>query len=136
MSCGEPDAQQWASPVRRAGRGNGPAVTPAPRPGPTQPLIDVGDARLLGRERQPQPIAQQLGRLLFEGLCLGFGAAHQHHEIVRVADHPVAGVAVGPVTRTLIAAMRAPRLLEVTVEHREGNVRQQGRQNRALRRAR
>ena len=35
MSCGEPDAQEWASPVRRAGRGNGPAVTPAPRPGPT-----------------------------------------------------------------------------------------------------
>ena len=39
MSCGEPDAQEWASPVRRAGRGNGPAVTPAPRPGPTQ-LVD------------------------------------------------------------------------------------------------
>jgi hypothetical protein len=37
MSCGEPDAQEWASPVRRAGRGNGPAVTPAPRPGPTLP---------------------------------------------------------------------------------------------------
>ena len=35
MSCGEPDAQEWASPVRRAGRGNGPAVTPAPRPGLT-----------------------------------------------------------------------------------------------------
>src|SRR5450755_2748737 len=36
MSCGEPDAQEWASPVRWAGRGNGPAVTPAPRPVPTQ----------------------------------------------------------------------------------------------------
>ena len=36
MSCGEPDAQEWACPVRRAGRGNGPAVTPAPRPGSTQ----------------------------------------------------------------------------------------------------
>jgi hypothetical protein len=36
-SCGEPDAQEWARPVRRAGRGNGPAATPAPRPGSTQP---------------------------------------------------------------------------------------------------
>jgi hypothetical protein len=35
-SCGEPDAQEWARPVRRAGRGNGPTATPAPRPGPTQ----------------------------------------------------------------------------------------------------
>ena len=36
MSCGEPDARERARPVRRAGRGNGPAATPAPRPGPTQ----------------------------------------------------------------------------------------------------
>jgi hypothetical protein len=42
MSCGEPDAQEWARPVRRAGRGNGPAVTPAPRPAPTQ----RGDAKV------------------------------------------------------------------------------------------
>jgi hypothetical protein len=36
MSCGEPDARERARPVRRAGRGNGPTVTPAPRPVPTQ----------------------------------------------------------------------------------------------------
>jgi hypothetical protein len=35
MSCGEPDARERARPVRRAGRGNGPAVTPATRPVPT-----------------------------------------------------------------------------------------------------
>ena len=34
---GEPDALERARPVRRAGRGNGPAERPAPRPGPTQP---------------------------------------------------------------------------------------------------
>jgi putative transposase len=30
-----------ARPVRRAGRGNGPAATPAPRPGPTQPVETI-----------------------------------------------------------------------------------------------
>ena len=46
MSCGEPGAKELARPVRRAGRGNGPAVTPAPRPGPTQPLDTVLFRRL------------------------------------------------------------------------------------------
>ncbi len=32
---GEPDAVEVARPVRRAGRGNGPAERPTPRPGPT-----------------------------------------------------------------------------------------------------
>src|ERR1035441_4974065 len=35
MSCGEPGAVEAARRVRRAGRGNGPAATPAPRPGLT-----------------------------------------------------------------------------------------------------
>ena len=62
MSCGEPDAQEWASPVRRAGRGNGPAVTPAPRPGltlrgvlvvaPTIAVLAVDDPRLVGVKPQ------------------------------------------------------------------------------------
>jgi len=30
MSCGEPGAEELARPVRRAGRGNGPAATPPP----------------------------------------------------------------------------------------------------------
>jgi putative transposase len=41
MSCGEPGAKELARPVRRADRGNGPAATPAPRPGPTQPVDTV-----------------------------------------------------------------------------------------------
>jgi putative transposase len=35
-----------ARPVRRAGRGNGPAATPAPRPGPTQPVETIWLQRL------------------------------------------------------------------------------------------
>ena len=35
-----------ARPVRRAGRRNGPAVTPAPHPGPTQPVDTVWLRRL------------------------------------------------------------------------------------------
>ncbi len=35
-----------ARPVRRAGRGNGPAATPAPRPGSTQPVDTVWLRRL------------------------------------------------------------------------------------------
>ena len=46
MSCGEPGAKELARPVRRAGRGNGPAATPAPRPGSTQPVDTVWLRRL------------------------------------------------------------------------------------------
>ena len=40
---GEPDAVEAARPVREAGRGNGPAETPAPRPGPTLTALDKSD---------------------------------------------------------------------------------------------
>ncbi len=44
-TCGEPDAQEWARPVRRAGRGNGPAERLAPRLAPTQHLMgEPGEA--------------------------------------------------------------------------------------------
>jgi hypothetical protein len=46
MSCGEPGAKELARPVRRAGRGNGPAATPAPRPGSTQPVDTIRLQRL------------------------------------------------------------------------------------------
>ena len=46
MSCGEPGAKELARPVRRAGRGNGRAATPAPRPGSTQPVDTVLFRRL------------------------------------------------------------------------------------------
>src|ERR1019366_8395851 len=36
---GAPDARRRARRVRRAGRGNGLAARPAPRPGPTQPVL-------------------------------------------------------------------------------------------------
>jgi hypothetical protein len=71
-SCGEPDARERARPVRRAGRGNGPAVTPAPRPVPTQrgdaevgmpqlPLNDVERHALVG-EVDGVGVAQLVGR--------------------------------------------------------------------------
>jgi hypothetical protein len=70
MSCGEPDARERARPVRRAGRGNGPAVTPAPRPDSTRPLSEGDDARLVLVERETsgrQPLGEpglDLERLL------------------------------------------------------------------------
>lgn len=111
MSCGEPDAQEWASPVRRAGRGNGPAVTPAPRPGPTLrlgateatlgPLLEgeppeADQARLLGVERKPesgQALLQIAGKLLDVGLML-----KPQHDIIGVPDddHLAAGVPRAP----------------------------------------
>ena len=97
MSCGEPDAQEWASPVRRAGRGNGPAVTPAPRPGPTQRLRlreptrlstlsgeppELDQPRLLLVQPQPEPrepLAQRGPEPLSVTTML-----EAHHEVVRV----------------------------------------------------
>jgi len=38
-ACGEPDALEGARPVRGAGRGNGSAERPTPRPGSTPPLV-------------------------------------------------------------------------------------------------
>ena len=96
----------------------------------------VGDARFLGRERQAHVLPHELCRPLFERLGLGFGATDQHHEVIRIADHPVTGAAVCPVACPLVVRARAPRVLEVTVEYREGNVRQAGRENRPLWRAR
>ena len=67
---------------------------------------------------------------------LGFGAAHQHYEVVREADHSIAGSAFGPVTPALVVRACCPRRLEAAVEYREGNVRQKGRETRPLWRAR
>jgi hypothetical protein len=47
------------------------------KPEEVKPVIDVGDARLLGRERQPKLVSQQRGRRLLDGLGLGLGAVHQ-----------------------------------------------------------
>ncbi len=65
-------------------------------------VVDVGDVRFLGRERQSHLLCHELGRLLFDGVGLGFGTAHQHHEVVRIADHSIAGQALRPVTPALI----------------------------------
>ena len=92
--------------------------------------------RFLGRERQTQLLCHELGRLLLERVGLGFGAAHQHHEVIREADHSIAGAAFGPVTPALVVRACCPCRLEVAVEYREGNVRQQGRETRPLWRAR
>ena len=61
MSCGEPDAQEWASPVRRPGRGNGPAVTPAPRPGPTRRVTTtMEDGKAVYRAKGSSGLAARL----------------------------------------------------------------------------
>src|SRR3954454_23994608 len=58
-------------------------------------------------------------------------------EVIRVADHSIAGAAPGPITCALAGpAPRRPCGLEVTVEYREGDVSQQGRECRSLWRAR
>ncbi len=76
------------------------------RPHDTEPeqvkaVVYMGDVRLLGRERQAHLLPHELGRLLLNLAGLGFGATHQHHEVVREADHPIAGVTLGPVTPAL-----------------------------------
>ena len=99
-------------------------------------VVDVGDACLVRRERQAHVLCHELGRFGFEGAGLRLGAAYQHHEVVRVADHPVAGQSVGSVTRPLVVRTRGPCLLEAAVEYRQGDVREQGRKHPSLRRAR
>ena len=84
MSCGEPDAQEWARPVRQAGRGNGPAATPAPRPGPTRPLAEGDDARLVLVEGKT-PGRQPAGEPGLDLECLLPGVA-EDDEVVGVPD--------------------------------------------------
>ena len=107
-----------------------------PEPEQIEAVIDMGDRCLLWRERQAHLLRHELGRLLLDLMGLGFGAADQHHEVVREADHSIAGVAPGPVTRALVVRACCPCRLEVAVEYREGNVRQKGRETRPLWRAR
>src|SRR6478672_13531550 len=94
-------------------------------PEKVEAVVDVGDVRLLGRERQAHLLAHELGRLLLERLGLGLGATHQDHEVVRVADHSIAGVALGHPPLALMWRTGVPRVLEATVENREGNVREE-----------
>ena len=47
-------------------------------------VVYVGDVRFLGRERQSHLLCHELGRLLFDRVGLGFGAAHHHHEVIRL----------------------------------------------------
>lgn len=51
-------------------------------------VVNVGDRCLLGRERQAQLLCHELGRLLLDRAGVGFGAAHQHHEIIRLCRVP------------------------------------------------
>jgi group II intron reverse transcriptase/maturase len=81
---------------------SGPPGSPLDaEPEQVKAVVDVGDRCLLGRERQAHLLPHELGRLLLDRVGLGFGAADQHHEVVRKADHSVAGVALGPVTPAL-----------------------------------
>jgi hypothetical protein len=81
MSCGEPDARERARPVRRAGRGNGPAVTPAPRLVPTRRGdAEVAVAELALDDDQRHALARHLD---------GVGVP----ELVRREASPHAGLA-------------------------------------------
>jgi len=71
MSRGEPDAQEWARPVRRAGRGNGPAVTPTPRPVPTlRGDAEVGVPELALDDNQRDALVGHLDRVRVAELML------------------------------------------------------------------
>lgn len=88
-------------------------------------VVDMGDVRLLGRERQAHLLPHELGRLLFERLGLGLGATDQDHEVIRIADHSVAGLALGHPPLALVWRAGVPGVLEATVENREGNIREE-----------
>ena len=108
-SCGEPDAQEWARPVRRAGRGNGPAATPAPRPGSTQPLgasCEVRDPGLLRVQSQPESVQDRRYQLagLLGLLGLLAGGAQDHQVSRRGESHPPALAEPG----VNLSAHRAP----------------------------
>ena len=114
MSCGEPDAQEWASPVRRAGRGNGPAATPAPRPGLTLRLRlaqatrcpipggvppELDQPCLLGIQLQTE-LRESVAKLRPEPLGVlpmlkphheVIGPAHDDHIAMRVLGPPLVG---------------------------------------------
>lgn len=77
-------------------------------------------------------LTHELGCLFLDGLGVSFGAVHQDHEIVRVADHSMAGQALGSVTHTVSWCARVPGCLEVTVEYQKSDVRQQRREDRSL----
>ena len=111
MSCGEPDARERARPARRAGRGNGPAATPAPRPGSTQPLASILEVHDPGlgvlelkaqlRQDQPQRRKRRLGLLP--------RSAH-HKQIVRETDqNPMPAVRPLPVKPVQIDVAQARR---------------------------
>jgi hypothetical protein len=59
------------------------------KPEQVEAVVDVGDVRLLGRERQAHLLQHELGRLLLGLMGLGFGAADQDHEVIREADHSI-----------------------------------------------
>ena len=64
MTCGEPDARRRARPVRRAGRGNGPAERLTPRPArPLHLPQNVGGLALpRPRSRMPTRVESSGGR--------------------------------------------------------------------------
>src|SRR5260370_14673355 len=78
------------------------------KPEQVEAVVNMGDQRLLGRERQTQLLSQQHGRLFLERLGLGAGATHQDHEVIREADHSIAGLALCPGTRAFLGGLRAP----------------------------
>ena len=59
--------------VRDGLAGPMPALDDAPAE-EVEPVVDVGDRCLLGRERQPHLLCHELGRLLLDRLGLGAGA--------------------------------------------------------------
>ena len=129
MSCGEPDAQEWASPVRRAGRGNGPAATPAPRPGLTLRLRlaeparlsilggeppELDQTRLLGvqlqgelRESFAQVRPEPLGVVpVLESHHGVVGETHDDHVTARVPSSPLVGPKVEDVVEVDVREQR------------------------------
>ena len=132
MSCGEQDAQEWARPVRQAGRGNGPAATPAPRPGPTRRLrlaLPTGSTVLGGKAPeldQPGLLARKLKAerresfakvgdeplrvpLVLEPRDVVVGVAHDDHITARVPAPPLVGPEVKDVVQVDVREQRRCR---------------------------
>ena len=74
---------------------------------------------------QPQR-GDHLRDLVPEGLRVGSGSGHHHHEVIRVADDPVGGPAPFPVGFSAIrCAMGIPMIAEMLIQYRQSNIGQQ-----------
>src|ERR1019366_7107378 len=95
-------------------------------PQKVESLVDVDDYRLFLREPKPHREKYRC-RLFTQALGVGFGSGHHHDPVVSKTNESIIGQALTP---TPFASVRVPHLLprlgEMFVEDREGDVGEQG----------